>query len=604
VFVRDLVDGTTSLVSQSTDGSPANGDSGDPSISAKGAVVAFESRATNLSDLDHDAYTDVFIRTRENGATRLISRPGSPGPGLPAPNEPANGSSYDPSLSYTGTRLAFVSDADNLFADDRDLYSNVYVSIIQPAFTFLSHVSRTSRTGVEDHPANGNSTSPVISASPAEDGKYVAFVSTATNLAGGVGLPQVFRRNLSGNSTDLVSRADGPGGAMGAAAASSPSISTDGRLVAFATASANLGEVGVPASTDVRPPLTGSDVFVRDMAWESTFLMSRESGAGGEAFGSDSTSGALAGSGTLVAFVTDLKIGEEPSTDPELPPLDILQPTVFARELEWRAPPVYVPPPDDNSHHGGGDGHGGETAGHGGAGHDAAGTAGHGAGGHGAGGAHYLLRLGGATPDRLFGTPLHDKLCGGGGNDMISLGGGPDVGYGGACGPVEPPTVTRSAWWRDIDTRWRQADGGARAKTTVTGPTDNDRLSGGKGDDALYGGAGDDRLVGGTGRDLLSGGSGRDRLVGGPGRNRFYGGGGKDSISSANGVRDVVDCGFGRDSVTADRRDMLSGCERVRLVRRKSKKDLVELLPECPGGGHDCHSGSDTVVLSKARRAG
>ena len=38
-------------------------------------MVAFESRATNLSDLDHDAYTDVFTYTRETGATRLISRP-------------------------------------------------------------------------------------------------------------------------------------------------------------------------------------------------------------------------------------------------------------------------------------------------------------------------------------------------------------------------------------------------------------------------------------------------------------------------------------------------------------------------------------------------
>ena len=110
--------------------------------------------------------------------------------------------------------------------------------------------------------------------------------------------------------------------------------------------------------------------------------------------------------------------------------------------------------------------------------------------------------------------------------------------------------------------------------------------------------------MGGSGADYLSGGSGHDRLVGGPGRNRIEAGGGSDSINSANGVRDMVDCGFGGDGVTADRRDKLSGCERVRLVRRKSKKDLIELLPECPGGGHECHNGSDTVVLSKARRAG
>ena len=90
-------------------------------------------------------------------------------------------------------------------------------------------------------------------------------------------------------------------------------------------------------------------------------------------------------------------------------------------------------------------------------------------------------------------------------------------------------------------------------------------------------------------------------IVGGPGRNRYDGGMGSDSINSANGVRELVDCGFGRDFVKADPRDRLSGCEKVKRVRRKAKKDLPELLPECPGGGHECHNGQ-TIVLSKARR--
>jgi hypothetical protein len=133
---------------------------------------------------------------------------------------------------------------------------------------------------------------------------------------------------------------------------------------------------------------------------------------------------------------------------------------------------------------------------------------------------------------------------------------------------------------------------------------ENDRLTGGRGDDALFGGAGNDRVVGGSGRDLLSGGSGNDRLVGGPGRNRLEAGAGNDSINSGNGVRDFVDCGFGRDRITADRRDVLSGCEVVRRVRRTSKKDPFELLPECPGGGHECHKDGETVVLSGIRQVG
>ena len=313
----------------------------------------------------------------------------------------------------------------------------------------------------------------------------------------------------------------------------------------------------------------------------------------------DSTAPALARGGNLIAFVSAV---DELTADQEG---DILQPTVFARELEWRAPPVYVPPPDTGGHHGGDGGHGGTDGAHGTTGHAAdghnAGTAAH---GHGAGGAHFLLKQGGAAADRLFGTPLHDKFCGGGGNDVISLNGGPDVGYGGACGPVEPPTVTKSGWWRTLPAQWRHAGDTDSAPKSGPGVNDNDRLTGGKGDDVLFGGPGSDRLVGGSGADYLSGGSGHDRLVGGPGRNRIEAGGGSDSINSANGVREMVDCGFGRDRVTADRRDILSGCERVRLVRRKGTKDLIELLPECPGGGHECHNGSDTVVLSKARRAG
>jgi Ca2+-binding RTX toxin-like protein len=199
--------------------------------------------------------------------------------------------------------------------------------------------------------------------------------------------------------------------------------------------------------------------------------------------------------------------------------------------------------------------------------------------------------LGSLRGDRIFGTATHDKACGGSGDDVIVLAAGSDVGYGGECGPLSPPEKDAEAWWR---AQLNEGDPPIRADG-------NDELKGRKGEDALYGGGGKDRLVGGSGRDLLVGGPGADRLVGGPGRNRYLAGSGNDSINSANGVRELVDCGFGRDRVRADRRDTLSGCERVRRVRKRAKQDVPELLPECPGGGHDCHQGG-TVVLRAAGR--
>jgi Tol biopolymer transport system component len=582
VFLRDLEADTTTLISRAPGGVPADGDSGDPSLSNEAEVIAFESRATNLSDLDNDTptVTDVYTYDRTSGTMTLVSRP-------KVSTAPADGSSFDPSISASGRRVAFASDADNLDNDDRDLFTNVYVA--EPRFRLLIHASRTATVGSEHHPANGRSTDPALSL----DGAHVAFVSTATNLAGGVGLAQVFVRELSANNTKLVSRADGTSGAMAATAAGSPSISSDGRLVSFVTTAANLGEPGVLA-TDARvPSILGSDAYVRDMAWDNTILISRSSGAGGGPLERDTYAAALAPAGGLLAFVYDLKTWESSPApdDPLQRPVDVLLRSVLARELSWRDPPVYVPPPDTGGHHGGDGGHT-DTGDHSAGGHGGSAAGGH--GGHSAGVSHFTLKLGSGLADRLLGTPLHDKLCGGNGDDVISLGGGPDVGYGGACGPLSPPVTDARSWWRAV------FDDGVPPR----GADGDDSLKGGTGDDALWGGAGGDRLVGGSGNDYLSGGSGDDRLVGGPGRNRIEAGAGSDSVNSANGVREMVDCGFARDRVTADPRDILSGCERVKRVRRKKKKDPIELLPECPGGGHACHEDGGTVVLSGTRRGG
>ena len=123
---------------------------------------------------------------------------------------------------------------------------------------------------------------------------------------------------------------------------------------------------------------------------------------------------------------------------------------------------------------------------------------------------------------------------------------------------------------------------GLKGDDCVFGGVGSDRLAGAQGDDRLlgddsargvggndrmFGNGGDDLLVGGSGKDRLSGGAGADRLKGGPGRNRLRGGAGNDHLHAANGTRDRVICGPGRDVARVDPVDRVRGCERVRVRR-------------------------------------
>jgi Ca2+-binding RTX toxin-like protein len=144
--------------------------------------------------------------------------------------------------------------------------------------------------------------------------------------------------------------------------------------------------------------------------------------------------------------------------------------------------------------------------------------------------------------DTLSGTPGNDRICGLGGDDVILGLDGDDLLFGDAC----PPPA-------------------ARAVTGAAAGDGNDTLTGGAGDDSLFGGGGDDRLAGGPGDDVLDGGPGRDRLVGGKGKNRYAGGSGNDVLVARNGKRETVSCGPGKaDRATADKRDKVRGCEKVK----------------------------------------
>ena len=90
---------------------------------------------------------------------------------------------------------------------------------------------------------------------------------------------------------------------------------------------------------------------------------------------------------------------------------------------------------------------------------------------------------------------------------------------------------------------------------TLRGSDQNDRLAGFTGQDNLHGAPGDDTLYGGAGRD---------EVYAGPGGDDVLAGAGDDFVEAKDGAVDRVSCGPGEDSISVDRKDMVSpDCESV-----------------------------------------
>src|SRR5690606_12352956 len=73
VFVHDLDEGVTRLVSIAADGGGADNASDSPAVSATGRYIAFTSSAGNLVLDDANGFVDVFVRDMEAGTTTLVS---------------------------------------------------------------------------------------------------------------------------------------------------------------------------------------------------------------------------------------------------------------------------------------------------------------------------------------------------------------------------------------------------------------------------------------------------------------------------------------------------------------------------------------------------
>jgi Ca2+-binding RTX toxin-like protein len=160
------------------------------------------------------------------------------------------------------------------------------------------------------------------------------------------------------------------------------------------------------------------------------------------------------------------------------------------------------------------------------------------------------------------GNVVEVPALGGGGGGGSGAHGGRDFPGGGFGTPSDPLGPGGCAKTLRGTARADTLDG-TSAGDLIFGLAGKDSIRGLGGNDCLIGEGGRDRLLGGEGADRLTGGSGADTLVGGSGVNRYDAGSGNDVVKAANGRRELISCGPGRDRARVDRRDRARNCEQL-----------------------------------------
>ena len=269
VFIRDTCIGSqvgctpsTALITIAADGSAAGGQG--PKVSPDGRFVTFNSSSANVADGNPDTEPNVFTRDTCNGAP-LGCIPKTEIASLSTAGEIGNLGSFSQAVNATGRFVAFQSYATNLIPNNTSIYNDIYLRdtcIGAPA----SCVPSTTRQDVSSSGAQSNApldfeVVPSISA----DGRFIAYASNATNL-----VPQ----NVNGQGQIYLRDT-----CFGAAAACSPSttlvsIGNDGSIPNAGAnnqsmsadgrfvAFASLASNLVPG--DTFPAQGWKDIFVRD----------------------------------------------------------------------------------------------------------------------------------------------------------------------------------------------------------------------------------------------------------------------------------------------------------------------------------------------------
>ncbi|MBI4728935.1 MAG: PD40 domain-containing protein [Acidobacteria bacterium] len=234
VFVRDRATGETTRVSVSSSGKQGNGPSGYPSISADGRYVVFESAGTKLDEPPLRGVGGIYVHDRSTGTTSLVS--------VTVGNERSQGEFAV--ISGNGRYVAFWSGDPRLVSDKIDSTYDVFVRDLDTQTTGRIVCGWDSEFWLQG-------------LSISFDGQYVAFPCRSS--PGPVVFSQVYVVDRQSSDRGIASVSSG--GDSGNASSAFPSISADGRYVAFDSGARNL----VP--NDSAP---GTEVFVRDRLLQQT----------------------------------------------------------------------------------------------------------------------------------------------------------------------------------------------------------------------------------------------------------------------------------------------------------------------------------------------
>ena len=239
VYVHDMLDGSTTLVSANADGTPGELDSLNASISADGRYIAYYSDSPNLVTPNIvNGFYNIFVYDMVSGTTALASCDSN---GNQGDASVPNLNMTPPAINADGRYVAFWSAADNLVAGDTNGIADLFLHDFTTGITSLVSVdSAGEQADVFDGAQNGQSIS--------DDGRFISFSSTANNLVDGDTNQQadIF---VHDEATGTTTRVDvSANGAQGDGFSYVSHVSADGSVVAFNSYSDNLVPGELPQS--------------------------------------------------------------------------------------------------------------------------------------------------------------------------------------------------------------------------------------------------------------------------------------------------------------------------------------------------------------------
>jgi len=285
VYLHDTVTQTTELVSIGHFGNQGNDYSNDPALNFDGSIVVFSSSASNLVTFDLNNEQDIFLRDRNLGKTKGISRT--------VLDTQTDAWSNGPSVSSDGRYVAYSTSASNIGLGDTTSDADTYVYDTLLNVTVLATVK-------ED---GSQIPSDCGSAPISADGGFIAFQSSGFQVTADDtnSTDDVFVRDLALGTTELASQAS-DGTQTWFHNNFKTSISEDGRYISWWTRSS------VYLSGDTNGMV---DVYVRDrQAGVTELVSSQSSGAMGNG---ESNGGDMSPDGRFIVYVstsTDLVQGD------------------------------------------------------------------------------------------------------------------------------------------------------------------------------------------------------------------------------------------------------------------------------------------------------